>query len=132
MMHDDRSRPWHSALPRRALLAFAVLTSVVVAAVLGYAVFLLAWGFSHDDPMAIPYFYLVVIVAGAPAALVCGVAWAGYIAAARMKPSRAAVPCQVKHPADGPHAAWQVDCDQPCQLSSSYCSPPSYGTGGAF
>jgi hypothetical protein len=83
MMRDDRSRPRRLVLSRRVLLAFAVLASAVVAAVLGYAVFLLAWGYSHADPMAIPYFYLVVIVAGTPAALVCGVAWAGYAAVTR-------------------------------------------------
>jgi len=83
MMRDDRSRPGRLALLRRVLLAFAVLASVAVAAVLGYAALLLAWGSSHDDPLAVPYFYLVVIVAGTPTALVCGIAWTGYIAVTR-------------------------------------------------
>ena len=68
---------------RRVLFAFAVLASSALATVLVYAVFLLAWGSAHDDPMAIPYFYLVVIVAGTPAALACGMAWIGYIAVTR-------------------------------------------------
>src|SRR5215469_11268178 len=83
MMRDDRSPRGRLVLWRRVLLALAVLTSVAVAAVLGYAFLLLAWGSSHDDPMAIPYFYLVVIVAGTPAALACGMAWIGYIAVTR-------------------------------------------------
>ena len=83
MMRDDRSPPERFALLRRVLLAFAVLASVAVAAVLGYAAALLAWGYSHDDPLAVPYFYLVVIVAGTPAALGCGIAWIGYIAVTR-------------------------------------------------
>ncbi len=80
MMRDDRSPPTRLVLSGRVLLAFAVVGSAAVAAVLGYAVFLLAWGSAHADPMAIPYFYIVVIVAGTPTALASGMAWAGYIA----------------------------------------------------
>jgi hypothetical protein len=83
MMRDDRSRRRRLVLWRRVLLASAVMASVAVAAVLGYAVFLLAWGSSRDDPIAIPYFYLVVIVAGTPAGLACGMAGVGFIAVTR-------------------------------------------------
>ena len=86
MVRDDRSRRGRLVLSCRVLLAVAVLASAAVAAVLGYAVFLLAWGSLHADPMAIPYFYLVVILAGTPAVLGCGIAWASYIAVTRRGP----------------------------------------------
>jgi hypothetical protein len=41
-------------------------------------------------PLAIPLSFLVVIVAGLPAALICALAWVSYVAAARRSrlPSR--------------------------------------------
>jgi hypothetical protein len=76
-------------LPRSALLAFAVLASPAAAAVLGFAVYLFAEGYLGGSnpqsiaPLAFPLSFLVLIVAGLPAALVCAVAWAGYAAVAR-------------------------------------------------
>jgi len=70
-------------LLRSFLLAFAVTASAAFAGVLGYAAFLLAWGSAHDDAMAVPYFYLVVIVAGTPTVLACGATWFGYRAVTR-------------------------------------------------
>ncbi len=76
-------------LLRRALLAFAVLASAAAAAVAGFAVYLFAEGYSGGSnpqsvaPLAFPLSFLVVIVTGLPAALVCVVAWASYFAAAR-------------------------------------------------
>ena len=84
------------------MLAFAVLASAVVATGLGYAVFLLAWGYAHADPMAIPYFYFVVIGAGTPATLVCGVAWTGYIAVARRDTPVSRGPCRSAESAPAP------------------------------
>ncbi len=87
---------------RRALLAFAVMASAAVAAVLGFAVYLFAGGYSGGSnpqsaaPLAFPLSFLVVIVAGVPAALVCVVAWASYFATARR--SRRPSGCQTTNP----------------------------------
>ena len=76
-------------LLRRALLALAVLASAAVAAVLGFAVYLFAAGYSGGSnpqsiaPLAFPLSFLVVLIVGLPAALICAAAWAGYFAAAR-------------------------------------------------
>jgi hypothetical protein len=89
MMPEDPSRPRRLVLLRWALLAFAVLASAAVVAVLGFAVYLFAQGYSGgSDPqsvaaLAFPLSFLVVIVVGLPVALICALAWAGYFAAAR-------------------------------------------------
>ncbi len=76
-------------LARRALLVLAVLASAAVAAVAGFAVYLFAEGYSGGSnpqsvaPLAFPLSFLVLIVAGLPAALVCAVSWASYAAVAR-------------------------------------------------
>jgi uncharacterized membrane protein YjgN (DUF898 family) len=96
MMPDDPSRVRRFVLLRWALLAFAVLASAAVAAVLAFAVYLFAQGYSGGSnpqsvaPLAFPLSFLVLIVAGLPAALVCAVAWVSYLAAARRsrQPSR--------------------------------------------
>jgi drug/metabolite transporter (DMT)-like permease len=74
---------------RRALLAFAVLASAAVTAVLGFAIYLFVAGYSGGSnpqsvaPVAFPLSFLVVLLVGLPAALVCAAAWVGYSAAAR-------------------------------------------------
>jgi hypothetical protein len=76
-------------LLRRVLLAFAMLASAAVAAVAGFAAYLFAQGYSGDGnpqsvaPLAFPLAFLVLIVAGLPAALVCAAAWAGHSSVAR-------------------------------------------------
>ncbi len=82
-------------LLRRVLLAFAVLTSAAAATVFGFAVYLFIGGYSGgSDPQSVsgllfPIAFLVLGVAGLPAALACA-SWAGYLAAARgsRRPSR--------------------------------------------
>ena len=70
-------------LLRRALLALAVLTSAAVAAVLGFAVYLFTAGYSGGSnpqsiaPLAFPLSFLVLLIVGLPAALICAAAWAG-------------------------------------------------------
>ena len=76
-------------LLRGALLAFAVLASAAAAAVAGFAAYLFTEGYSGgSDPqsiaaLAFPLSFLVLVVVGLPAALVCAAAWAGYSAVAR-------------------------------------------------
>ena len=76
-------------LLRRALLGFAVLASAAAAVVFGFALYLFIGGYSGGSnpqsisALAFPLSFLVVIVIGLPAALVCALAWAGYLAAAR-------------------------------------------------
>jgi drug/metabolite transporter (DMT)-like permease len=89
MTPDDSPRARRFVLLRRALLAFAVLASAAVAAVLGFAVLLFAEGYSGGSnpqsvaALAFPLSFLVVIIVGLPAALVCAVAWASYFAVVR-------------------------------------------------
>jgi drug/metabolite transporter (DMT)-like permease len=76
-------------LLREALLALAVLASAAVVAVAGFAVYLLAEGYSGDGaaqglaPLGFLLSFLVLVVAGLPATVVCAAAWAGYSAVAR-------------------------------------------------
>jgi hypothetical protein len=76
-------------LLRGALLALAVLASAAVVAVAGFAVYLVAEGYSGGSdprsvaPLAFPLSFLVLVVAGLPATVVCAAAWAGYSAVAR-------------------------------------------------
>lgn len=76
---------------RRVVFGFGVLASAAEAAVLGYAAFLFAWGYSggnsptSPDPLLIPFAILVVLVVGLPIALVCAATWAGYFAMARRR-----------------------------------------------
>ena len=92
--YSSRANPsrarWLVAL-RRVVFGFAVLASAAEAALLGYAAFLFAWGYSggsdpaSPDPLVIPFAILLVLVVGLPIALVCGVSWAGYFAMARRR-----------------------------------------------
>ena len=73
---------------RRALLAFAVLTSAAAAAVLGFAAYLFAEGYSDGSqqsvaPLAFLLAFLVLAVVGMPLMLACALSWAGYLNAAR-------------------------------------------------
>jgi len=74
---------------QRALLGFAVLASAAAAVVFGFALYLFAAGYSGGSnpesisALAFPLSLLVMTVVGLPAALVCALAWAGYLAAAR-------------------------------------------------
>jgi hypothetical protein len=83
------SPPRRLVLVQRALLGFAVLASAAAAVVFGFALYLFAGGYSGGSnpesisALAFPLSFLVVIVVGLPAALVCALAWAGYLAAAR-------------------------------------------------
>jgi drug/metabolite transporter (DMT)-like permease len=63
--------------------------SHAAATVAGFAAYLFAEGYSGGSdpqsvaPLAFPLSFLVLVVAGLPAALVCAVAWVGYSAVAR-------------------------------------------------
>jgi 1,4-dihydroxy-2-naphthoate octaprenyltransferase len=76
-------------LLRGALLALAVLASAAVVAVAGFAAYLLAEGYSGGGapqglaPLGFLLSFLVLVVAGLPATVVCAAAWAGYSAVAR-------------------------------------------------
>jgi drug/metabolite transporter (DMT)-like permease len=76
-------------LLRGALLALSVLASAAVVAVAGFAVYLVAEGYSGGSdpqsvaPLAFPLSFLVLVIAGLPASVVCAAAWAGYSAVAR-------------------------------------------------
>jgi hypothetical protein len=89
MTPEDSSRAKRLALLGRALLAFALLASAALAAVLGFAVYLFAQGYSGGSnpqsvaALAFPLSFLVVIIVGLPVALACALAWAGYFAAVR-------------------------------------------------
>jgi hypothetical protein len=89
MMQADPSPPRRLVVLQRALLGFAVLASAATAVVFGFAVYLFAAGYSGGSnpesisALAFPLSFLVVIVVGLPVALVCALAWAGYLAAAR-------------------------------------------------
>ena len=90
-MPDNPSLPRQLTLVRWVLLGFAVLTTAGAAAVLAFAVNLLAAGYSGGSnpesiaPLAIPLAFVVLAVVGLPAALICAVTWAGYVAVARRK-----------------------------------------------
>ena len=68
---------------------FAVLASAAAAVVFGFALDLFPAGYSGGanpesiSALAFPLSLVVMIVVGLPAALVCALAWAGYLAAAR-------------------------------------------------
>jgi hypothetical protein len=91
-----RTRARRLVLLRRALLAFAVLASVAAAAVVGFAAYLFAEGYSGGGdrqsvpPLAFPLAFLVLAVVGLPAAVVCAASWTGYLAASR----KSRQPCQ--------------------------------------
>jgi hypothetical protein len=95
-MPNYPSRATWLVLLRRVLLAFAVLTSAAAAAVLGFAAYLLAEGYSGGSdpqgaaPLAFPISFLVLAVVGMPVALACAASWVGYRTAARKsrRPSR--------------------------------------------
>jgi hypothetical protein len=76
-------------LLRGALLALSVLASAAVVAVAGFAVYLVAEGYSGGSdpqsvaPLAFPLAFLVLAVVGLPVTLVCAASWIGYLAAAR-------------------------------------------------
>jgi hypothetical protein len=87
-MPNDLS-PTKRLVLRGVLLALAVLASVAVVAVAGFAAYLFAEGYSGGSdpqsvaPLAFPLSFLVLVVADLPATVVCAAAWAGYSAAAR-------------------------------------------------
>lgn len=74
---------------RWALLGLAVLASAATAVVFVFAVYLFAQGYSGGSnpesvaPLAIPLSFLVWVFVGVPTALVCALAWAGYLAATK-------------------------------------------------
>lgn len=89
MMPDDAPPPGWLVVLRWVLLGLAVLVSAAAAVVFGFAVYLFAAGYSGGSnpesvaPLAIPLAFLVWVIVGVPAALVCALAWAGYFAAGR-------------------------------------------------
>jgi hypothetical protein len=89
MMSDDSRRARRLVLLRNALLVIAVMASAAVAGVAGLAVYLFVMGYFGASnaqgvaALAFPLAFLVLIVAGIPAALICAVAWAGFMAANR-------------------------------------------------
>ena len=94
-MMNDPPRAARLAL-RGTLLALAMLTTAAAAAVLGFAAYLLAEGYSGGGgqqgvaPLAFPLSFLVLAVAGLPLTLACAACWASYLKAARRhrQPSR--------------------------------------------
>jgi len=86
-MMNPPSRAPRLVLLRRALLAFAVLTSAAAAA--GFAAYLFTEGYSGGGdpqsvaPLAFPIALLIMAVVGVPVALACAASWAGYLTAAR-------------------------------------------------
>jgi hypothetical protein len=88
-MLNNPPRATRLAMLRWALLAFAVLTSAAATAVLGFAAYLFAEGYSGGSSqqgiaaLAFPLSFLVLAVAGMPLTLACAVSWAGYLTAAR-------------------------------------------------
>lgn len=88
-MLNDPPRATRLVLLRGALLAFAMLTSAAAAAVLGFAAYLFAEGYSGGSnpqsvaPLAFPLSLLILAFAGIPLTLVCAGSWAGYLSAAR-------------------------------------------------
>jgi hypothetical protein len=87
MMRADSSPPRRLVVLQRILLGFAVLASAAAAVVFGFALYLFAGGYSGGSnpesisALAFPLSFLVMIVVGLPAALVCALAWAGYLGA---------------------------------------------------
>ena len=83
MTPEDPSRIRRLATLRWVLFAFALLTSAGAVAVAAFAVSLLVTGFSGGsnpesiNALAIPIAF-VVIIAGAPVALVCALTWVAY------------------------------------------------------
>lgn len=81
-------------LRRRVLLLVAVLTSAATAVVLGFAVRLFIDAYTGPSGpqslggLAFVLACIVLAVAGLPAAVAAGLAWAGYAAAARRSRSR--------------------------------------------
>jgi hypothetical protein len=88
-MMNPPSRAPRLVLLRRALLAFAVLTSAAAAAEAGFAAYLFTEGYSGGGdpqsvaPLAFPIALLIMAVVGVPVALACAASWAGYLTAAR-------------------------------------------------
>jgi len=88
-MMNPPSRAPRLVLLRRALLAFAVLTSAAAAAAAGFAAYLFTEGYSGGGdpqsvaPLAFPIALLIMAVVGVPVALACAASWAGYLTAAR-------------------------------------------------
>jgi hypothetical protein len=87
-MLNNPPRSARLVMLRGALLAFAVLTSAAAAAVLGFATYLFAEGYSGSSqqgvaPLAFLLSFLVLAVVGVPLTLACAVSWAGYLTAAR-------------------------------------------------
>jgi drug/metabolite transporter (DMT)-like permease len=66
-----------------------VLTSAAAAAVILFAAYLFAEGYSGGGdpqsvaPVAFPIAFLILAVVGIPLALACAASWAGYLAATR-------------------------------------------------
>jgi len=87
MNHFPQAR--RLALPRRALLAIAVLASAAAAVVIALVDYLFAEGFSGGGnpqsvaPLAFPIAFLILAVVGLPVAVFCAATWTGYFAAAR-------------------------------------------------
>jgi uncharacterized membrane protein YtjA (UPF0391 family) len=81
------------------MLVLSVLTSALVAGVLGLVVYLFIGGYSGGSsptnvaPVLFPVAILLFVVAGLPSMLLCGVMWAGYLLSTRRR----------KHP----EAPWQ-------------------------
>jgi len=81
-----RLRPLWSGLSRlsRVMLVLSVLASAVVAVLLALVLYLFIGGYSGGSsptniaPVLIPVALLLLIVAGPPAVLLCGLLWAGY------------------------------------------------------
>jgi hypothetical protein len=89
LMMNVPTRPRRLVLLRRALLAFAVLASAAAAVVVGFAAYLFTEGYSGGGnpqsvaPLAFPLAFLILVVAGLPAAVICAASWTSYLAASR-------------------------------------------------
>jgi hypothetical protein len=75
------------------MLVLSVLTSVLVAGVLGLVVYLFIGGYSGGNsptsvtPVLFPIALLLFVVAGLPSMVLCGAMWAGYSLSARRRRS---------------------------------------------
>jgi hypothetical protein len=89
MTPDDRSAARRLMLQRRVLLTLALLTSAAAAVVVGFGMYLIFEAYAGPGGpeslggLAFALGAIVLVVLGLPAAVISGLAWAGYAAAAR-------------------------------------------------
>lgn len=79
------------SLLSRILLALSALSSLAVAVILTFVLYLFIGGFSGGNgptsvaPVLFPIAFLLLIVAGLPSMVVCGLLWVGYAASRRRR-----------------------------------------------